>query len=296
MLADAKSKSLVENFAGQWLQLRNLDRAKPDASRFPAFDDELRDAMRQETELFTQAIISEDRSILDFIDAPFTYLNGPLAHHYGISGVSGEGFRRVALDGIERSGVLTQASILTISSYANRSSPVLRGKWVLENFLGDAPPPPPPDVPELKESEIGSSGTLRQQLEQHRASPSCSVCHNQMDPLGFGLESYDATGAWRTHDGKFPLDITGTLPNGKSFNGPRELKAILKSDADAFTRNFTAKMLTYALGRGLERYDRPAVERIGSQVVRDNYRFSSAVLGIVNSAPFQMRRGDGANR
>jgi hypothetical protein len=293
MLADAKSQALIGNFAAQWLQLRQLERSAPDTNRFPAMDDELRDFMARETSLFLETMIREDRNILDFLDAPFTFVNGPLARHYGIAGVEGEEFQRVSLKGTGRAGLLTQGSILTVSSYATRTSPVLRGKWVLENFLGAPPPPPPEVVPDLEESQIGKSASLRQQLEQHRASATCAVCHDQIDPIGFGLENYDAVGAWRTHDGVIPIDASGTLPDGSSFNGPHELVAILKSQSDAFTRNLAEKMLTYALGRGLETYDSAAVEEIRRNLAADGYRFSALISETVKSKPFQMRRGDG---
>ncbi len=223
MLLDAKSSALVDNFAGQWLELRNLDSFRPDPDRFPDFDEDLRNAMRQETRLFFEAVIHEDRSILDFIDGKYTFLNERLAKYYGIPGVEGREFRRVALSGDERSGVLTQASVLMVSSYPTRTSPVLRGKWILENFLNDPPPPPPPGVANLNEAAIGTTASLRQQLEQHRANPSCAVCHTRMDPLGLGLENYDAVGRWRTKDGKFPIDSAGTLPGGRTFRSPAEL-------------------------------------------------------------------------
>ena len=253
MLADPKSHSLVDNLAAQWLQLRNLGRTKPDPKRFPTVDDELLDAMRTETSLFVEAIIKEDRSILDFLDAPFTFVNGPLARHYGIAGVDGEAFQRVTLDGEQRGGVLTQGAILTVSSYPTRTSPPVRGKWVLENLLGTRLLRRRPMCLSLNETNIGRTVSLRQRLEQHRKNPSCSPCHNVMDPIGFGLESYDAVGAWRTHDGEFPIDTSGTLPGGKAFKGRKELKEILRGQSDAFTRNLTEKMLTLALGRGLER-------------------------------------------
>jgi hypothetical protein len=266
MLADPKAYNLVDNWAAQWLQLRNLGRTKPDPTRFPKVDDELLDAMRTETSMFIEAIIKEDRSILDIIDAPFTFLNGPLARHYGIKGVDGEEFQRVTLDGAQRSGVLTQAAILTVASYPTRTSIPVRGKWVMENLLGTAPPPPPDNVPALNESNVGTEVSLRQRLEQHRRDPSCSPCHNAMDPIGFGLENYDAVGAWRTMDGKFPIESSGTLPDGRTFSGSRELKAILKGQSDQFVRNVTEKLLTYSLGRGLERFDRPTVDAISRQV------------------------------
>lgn len=296
MLLDAKSSALVDNFAGQWLELRNLDSFKPDPERFPEFDEDLRNAMRQETRLFFEAVIHEDRSILDFIDGKYTFLNERLAKYYGIPGVAGKEFRRVALSGDERSGVLTQASVLMVSSYPTRTSPVLRGKWILENFLNDPPPPPPPGVPNLNEAAIGTTASLRQQLEQHRANPACAVCHTRMDPLGLGLENYDAVGRWRTKDGKFDIDSTGTLPGGRTFRSPAELKEILKSDRDAFAQCLAEKMLTYALGRGLERYDRPAVNLICRRLAASDYRFSRLVLGIVQSPAFEMRHGEAPGR
>ena len=213
--------------------------------------------MRNETSLFVEAMIKEDRSVLDFVDAPFTFVNGPLARHYGIPGVSGEEFQRVTLDGEQRGGLLTQGAILTVSSYPTRTSPPVRGKWVLENLLGAAPPPPPPNVPVLNEANLGKTVSMRERMEQHRKDPSCAVCHNQMDPIGFGLESYDAVGAWRDNDGNVPIDTSGVLPDGKSFQGAKDLKQILRGQSDAFTRNLTEKMLTFALGRGLETF-RPA--------------------------------------
>jgi hypothetical protein len=289
MMADPKGYNLVDNWAAQWLQLRNLGRTKPDPKRFPTVDDELIDAMRQETMMFVETIIKEDRSLLDFIDAPFTWVNGPLARHYGIKGVDGEEFQRVALDGEQRSGVLTQGAILTVSSYPTRTSPPVRGKWVMENLLGTPPPPPPDNVPSLNESNIGTEVSLRERLEQHRRDPSCSPCHVLMDPLGFGLENYDAVGAFRTHDGKFPIESSGTLPGGQTFTGSKGLKEILRTKSDAFVNNVTEKLLTYSLGRGLERFDRPTVEAIARQVKASEYRFSALVMEVVKSKPFQMQ-------
>jgi hypothetical protein len=296
MLADPKADALIDNFVGQWLGLRILDRRKPDPAHFPTVDDELLDAMRRETTLFSRAIMREDRSIFDFLNARFTYLNGPLARHYGIPGVNGEGFQRVDITTNQRGGVLSQASVLTLSSYATRTSPVLRGKWVLDNLLGTPPPPPPPDVPALKEENLGTEASVRQRLEQHRANPACAVCHNQMDPIGFGLENYDASGAWREKEGQFPIDSSGKLPGGASFSGPAELKQALASQRDLFVRNVTEKMLTYALGRGLESYDAPAVDRVVKELASSQYRFSSLVSGIVNSEPFQMCAAKGSVR
>ena len=293
MLTDPKSEALVDNFVGQWLGLRLLDRRKPDPIHFPTVDDELLDSMLQETTLFARAVIREDRSVLDFLDGRFTFVNGPLARFYGIPGVDGEQYRRVELDGEVRGGILTQGAILTLSSYATRTSPVIRGKWVLENLLGTPPPPPPPDVPALEEKNIGVAASLRERLEGHRANPACAVCHVQMDPIGFGLENYDASGAWRDRDGKFPIDSSGTLPGGTSFKGSKELKQVLRGRADLFTRNLAEKMLTYALGRGLESYDRPTVDAIVQRLGENGYRFSTLVMEIASSRPFRMRRGEG---
>jgi hypothetical protein len=291
MLRDPKSHALSENFGGQWLQFRALESVTRDRDRFPEFEDYLRLSMRRETELFIDNIIRQDRRILDFIDGRYSFLNERLARHYGIANVSGPEFRRVDLSDTPRGGVLTQASVLTVSSYATRTSPVLRGRWVLDNLLDAPPPEPPPDVPNLKEEEIGTAASMRQQLELHRKDPTCASCHRRMDPLGFGLENFDAVGAWRTADGKFPIDATGTLPDGRSFNGPEELRTILRADHQAFEHCLTAKLLTYALGRGLERYDKRTVSGIVSRLPAHEYRFSGLVLEIVKSLPFQSRKG-----
>jgi hypothetical protein len=292
MLADPKSQALVENFAGQWLQLRNLVNVAPDKQRYPEFDEALRRSMRRETELFFAAIVREDRSVLDFIDGDFTFLNERLARHYGIAGVQGEEFRRIEVDPQQRGGVLTQASVLTVTSNPTRTSPVKRGKWVLENLLGTPPPPPPPDVPELKdEGETELTGSLRERMEQHRAKADCAVCHNRMDPLGFGLENYDAVGAWRTTDGPFEIDSSGELPGGQSFAGPRELKAILRARQDEFVRCLAEKMLTYALGRGVEYRDRATIDDLAAAMQNNDYKFSSLIVAIVHSDAFGKRRG-----
>lgn len=245
--------------------------------------------------MFFKSILREDRSILDFIDADYSYLNERLARFYGLTEVQGPEFRKVAFArNAQRGGLLTHASVLTISSYANRTSPVLRGKWVLDNLLGSPPPPPPPDVPNLNEEKIGTTSSLREQLELHRKNPICASCHVRMDPLGFGLENFDAVGAWRTKDGEFPINAAGELPDGRSFNGPHGLKSILKAQPDRFTETLTRKLLMYALGRGLETSDVAAVNEIVSKVAADDYRMSSLILGIVNSQPFQKRRGESA--
>lgn len=293
MLADPKSSALIENFSGQWLQLRNLERAQPDGERFPEFDEHLRQAMRKETELFFESVLREDRSILEFLDSDFSFLNERLAAHYGIPGVEGEAFRHVALPNRDRGGLLGHASVLTVSSYPTRTSPVLRGLWVLENILGQSPPPPPPDVPELevREGEIG--GTLRQQLEEHRSNEGCMSCHLVMDAIGFGLENYDAVGKWRTTDGGLPVDSSGTLPGGHSFEAPDQLRRILAAtEADSFARTLTKKLMTYALGRGVDRRDNPAINEILRQLSESDYRFSALVDGIINSPPFRLREGE----
>jgi hypothetical protein len=294
MLKDAKSRALVDNFAGQWLQLRNLKNFAPDKKLFPDFDEKLRTAMREETERFFAAVVGEDRSVLDFLDADFTFVNERLAKHYGIADVSGPDFRRVQLGGPQRGGVLTQASVLSVTSNPTRTSPVKRGKWVLENLLGAPPPPPPPGVPELKDSAQGpADGSLRERMEQHRAKAECAVCHTRMDPIGFGLENYNAIGAWRTHDGAFAIDPSGTLPGGKSFAGPSELKQILKLKQKQFVQCLAEKLLTYGLGRGLEEYDRASVRDIVEASEAENYRFSSLVTAAVRSDPFLKRRTSG---
>ena len=291
MLLDPKAKSLVENFGGQWLELRKLESVKPDRDKFPQFDDYLRNSMLRETEMFFTNLIREDRRITEFIDGNYSFLNEKLARFYGIPGVSGPDFRRVELAReTQRGGIITQASVLTVSSYATRTSPVLRGKWIMENILNSPPPTPPPDVPPLDDSKVGSAMSLRVQLEEHRKNPTCAACHSKMDPLGFGLENFDAVGAWRTKDGNFPIDPSGILPDGRQFNGAQELKGILKANQQAFAEGMTEKLLTYALGRGLERYDKPTVQQIAKKVAASDYRFSSLVMEIVNSLPFQYRR------
>jgi hypothetical protein len=295
MLADPKSGSLADNFAGQWLEIRSLDAVKPDKGKFPEWGPELKEAMRTETRMFFEAVMRDNRPVSDFIDGKYTFLNDALARHYGIEGVTGPEFRRVELSTDQRSGVLTQASVLTVSSYPSRTSPVLRGKYMLENFLGAPPPPPPADIPPLDEAVAGTSKSLRQTMEQHRANAVCASCHSRMDVLGFGLENYNAIGQWRNQDGKFPVDASGTFPNGQSFATPAEMKAHLLSNLPDFTRCLTEKMLTYALGRGVENFDGVAVRQIVRQTAADGYRFQTLISGIVHSVPFQMRRGVTAN-
>ncbi len=290
MLKDPRAHALTENFAGQWLQLRSVKTVTPDKKSYPGFDDALRQAMIRETELFFETVVREDRSVLDFLDADFTFVNERLAKHYGIPGVKGPDFRKVSLAALPRRGVLTQASILTVTSNPSRTSPVKRGKWILENILNTPPPPPPPDVPELDDGKE-LKGTLRQRMEQHRTNALCASCHQRLDPLGFGFENFDGIGGWRDREGKFPVDASGTLPGGQSFKGPLELVAILKGRQSEFRRCLADKMLTYALGRGLELYDRCALDDICSAVERDGNRFSSLVLAVVRADAFQNRRG-----
>jgi len=290
MLKDPKAHALVENFADQWLTLRLLGNFRPDRQRFPAFNEALRSDMLQETNLFFENIIREDRSVLDLLDAKYTFLNERLARHYGIEGVTGEQFRKVALTKPERGGLLTQASILTVTSNPTRTSPVKRGKWVLEEILGTPPPPPPPNVPELIGDEQKLTGTLRQKMEQHRKDPMCASCHARMDPLGFGLENYDAIGAWRAKDGDFPVDASGELPDGRKFNGPAGLKSILMAQKDGFVHNLAQQMLTFALGRGMESTDRCAVDTIAKDMRKKGYKFSALVSEIVTSEPFRLRQ------
>ena len=288
MLADSKAKALAINFAGQWLQFRQIETIAPDPELFPAFDEELRRAMRRESELFFDALMREDRSILEFLDADFTFVNGRLADHYQIAGEFGAEFQRVRLDDPSmRGGILTQAGTLALTANPTRTSPVIRGKWVLEQILGTPPPPPPPEVEELEESrEAAASASLRERLEIHRSHAECAVCHAKMDPIGFAFENFDAIGAWREFDGPFPIDASGELPDGRRFNGSKELIAILKT-AETFPRTVVEKMLTFALGRGLEYYDKCAIDEILAAAKKADLRFSALVLAIVMSDPFQ---------
>ena len=292
MLADPRSEALVNNFAEQWLYLRNLASASPDARLFPDFDDNLRQSFRRETEMFFESIMREDRNVLDLLRANYTFVNERLAKHYGIPNVYGSRFRRVTFDeGSVRGGLLGQGSVLTVSSYATRTSPVIRGKWVLTNILGSPPPPPPPNVPPLKEeADSGKVLTMRERMAQHRANPACAGCHKLMDPIGFSLENYDAVGRWRATEGGVPVDAAGGLPDGSTFTGAAGLRLALLRNPELFVTTTTEKLLTYALGRGMEDADAPAVRGIVRTARGDDYRFSSLVLGIVNSTPFQMRR------
>ncbi len=294
MLQSPKSRAFVTGFAEQWLQTRNLDLVTPDRKLFPEFDEALRSAMRKETELFFESVLRDNRSVLEFLDADYSFVNERLARHYGIEGIQGEEFQRVSLQGTHRGGLLTMASVLTVTSNPTRTSPVKRGKWVLDNLLGSPPPPPPPDVPELKEDKnVVLTGSLRQRMEQHRENPLCASCHARMDPLGFGLENFSATGAWRTNDFSFAVDPSGKLVSGESFAGPDELRKILvNTKNEEFARCLTEKLLTYALGRGLESYDRCAVDQIVQALADHQYRFSTLISEVIKSVPFQNARGE----
>ena len=309
MLADPKATELARDFGSQWLQIQRIATVTPDPERFPTFGRRLRAAMLKETELFLESIFREDQSVLDLLDADYTFLNKELANHYGITdtqgnwmgqkktvpggeAIKGKVFQRVTLQGASRGGILTHASVLTVTSNPTRTSPVKRGRWVLEQVLGSPPPPPPPDVPELEEDHDAATGTtLRERLEQHREDPACANCHAKMDPIGFALENYNAIGAFRTKEGELEIDTTAELPDGTVFDGITDLKQILKDRKQQFVRCLTEKMLTYALGRGLEYYDRPTVDQIVAQLESEGYRSSVLITEIVKSDPFRLRRG-----
>jgi hypothetical protein len=292
MLRDPRSSSLVSNFAEQWLYLRDLDAKKPNELLFPDFDESLRAAFRKETDLFLDSVLRSNRSVLELLSANYTFVNERLAKHYGIPNVHGPDFRQVTLpEGSPRGGLLGQGSLLTITSYATRTSPVNRGKWVLENLLNAPPPPPPPNVPALK-TEGGDHGktlTMRAAMVQHRANPACFGCHARMDPIGFAMENFDAIGRWRDTDAGMPIDGSGVFPDGEKFNGMAGLKKALLSHPEEFVSTVTEKLLMYALGRNVQFYDQPVVRGIMRQSARDKYTLASLVLGVVKSAPFQMR-------
>ncbi len=312
MLKDSRAKSLVDNFATQWLQLRLLANHTPDKKLFPEFGEDLKRSMLKETQLFLGAILDEDRSILEIIDSKFTFLNERLAKHYGIADTNGNGFNqkpaakpgqpirgkefvKVNFADSTRGGVLTQASILTITSNPTRTAPVKRGRWVLEQILGTPPPPPPPDVPELDGGKEQLKGTLRERMEQHRKNPSCAGCHARMDPIGFAFENFDAVGKYRSKDGDSPIDPTGELPGGQKFQGPQELKEILLGKKELFSRCLAEKMLTYATGRGMEYYDKRALDQIVAALPKNDFRLSALVVEITKSDPFRLRRGKESN-
>jgi hypothetical protein len=294
MLADPKARALIDNFAGQWLQLRNLKSKIPNSNEFPDFDDNLRQAMLTEMDLFLGSIIHEDRSVLDLMTAGDTFLNEDLAKHYGVPNVYGSHFRRVTVSDEARRGLLGKGAVLMVTSHAHRTSPVLRGKWILENVAGTPPPPPPDNVPPFQEDvEPGKPRSVRERMEQHRRNPACASCHRVIDPVGFALENFDAVGAWRTRDGGTlgdPVDASGQLADGTRVRGVVDLRQALLRDRETFVRTLTEKLLTYALGRGLSAFDMPVVRAIARDSAANQYRFSSIVLGIINSAPFQMRK------
>jgi hypothetical protein len=289
MLADPKSQALVANFAGQWLHVRNLRSATPDKNDFPDFDDNLRRAFERELDLFVGSIVAEDRSVLDLLTADHTFVNERLARHYGIPNISGSHFRRVSGIDANRRGLLGKGGILLVTSHADRTAPVVRGKWILDNLLGSPPPPPPPDVPALPEPQGGAPLTMRERMEQHRANPVCANCHKVMDPLGLALENFDAVGAWRTHEAGEPIDASGHLGDGTRLDGVAGLRAALLKRPEVLAGTMAEKLLTYALGRGLDHHDMPAVRQIVRDAARTGYRFSSLIEGVVNSTPFRMR-------
>ncbi|MDA1370399.1 MAG: DUF1592 domain-containing protein [Proteobacteria bacterium] len=291
MMADSRASAFIENFVGQWLYLRNLDAHYPLPSNFPEFDENLREAFQLETELFIDDQIRSDRSILELLSANYTYVNERLARHYGISGIYGSRYRKVTLDNPQRGGLLSHGSLLTVTSYPNRTSPVLRGKFVLENLLGSPPPEPPPNVPALEEASAdGRVLTMREAMAQHRENPACRVCHAAMDPIGFSLENYDAVGKWRQEFAGQAVDASGTMPDGRVFDGPAGLRDLLLDQPNDFVGTVTEKLLMFALGRGLEYYDMPVVRAIVRNAGQEDYRWSSVILGVIESDPFQLRR------
>jgi len=291
MLADTKAEALVTNFASEWLFLRNLQSVNPAGEDFPNFDENLRQAFRTETEMFVGSVMREDRDVMDLLTANYTFVNERLAQHYGIPNIYGSQFRRITVTDDARRGLLGQGSILTVTSYPTRTSPVLRGKWILENILGTPPPAPPPNVPALKENDEGGKiTTVRERLEEHRKNPACATCHRVMDPLGFSLDNFDAIGQWRSKEAGLPIDASGQLADGTKVNGVVDLRRALLLHPERFVGTLTEKLMTYALGRGLEYYDMPVVRSIARDAERNDYRFSSIVMGIVKSTPFQMRR------
>ena len=293
MLADERSSALVTSFAGQWLHLRRMDSVTPDVNAFPTFDENLREAFVRETELFLGSQLKKDQSVVDLLTADYTFVNERLARHYGMPDIFGSRFRRVAQHDDARRGLLGHGSILTVTSLATRTSPVVRGKWLLENILGTPPPPPPPNVPELGDQpDSGQVTSLRERLEAHRVNPICANCHSRMDPIGFAFENFDAVGRWRETDNNVPIDSSGVLPDGTAFAGVSELRDVLLSRRNEFVTTVTQKLLTYALGRGTEYYDQPAIRTIVREAARDDHRWSAIILGVVRSIPFQMRKSE----
>jgi Protein of unknown function (DUF1592)/Protein of unknown function (DUF1588)/Protein of unknown function (DUF1585)/Protein of unknown function (DUF1587)/Protein of unknown function (DUF1595)/Planctomycete cytochrome C len=295
MIADPRSEALVKNFAGQWLQLRNLNNFQPNTDIFPDFDDNLRQSFRRETELFFESIVQEDRNVLDLLNADYTFVNERLAKHYGIPDVYGSRFRRVQVRDEARKGLLGQGSVLALTSHAERTSPVVRGKWILENLLGLQVPPPPANVPPLKEQKEGEKPrTMREQMAEHRANPVCAACHKTLDPIGFALENFNAVGAWRSEEAGAPIDASGELADGTHVNGVVELRKALLSRPENFVSTLTTKLMIYALGRGLDARDMPQMRAIVHDAARNDYRFSSLILGVVRSTPFRMNTAAGS--
>jgi hypothetical protein len=305
MLADPRSSNLVTNFASQWLHLRNLDSMTPDMRLYPDFDDNLRQAFRQETEMLVDSVIRENRSVLDLLRANYTFVNERLAKHYGIPNVYGSRFRKITFENADprspkpdsdaaaqaRGGLLRQGSILLVTSYPTRTSPVIRGKWILDNILGVPPPPPPAVVPALESAKVAKKNpTMRERLSEHRKNPTCAGCHRLMDPVGFALENYDAVGRWRTVDAGQPIDASGTFFDGTPFQGVGDLQTAILAHPEFFVTTLSEKLLTFSTGRGVEPYDAPAIRKIVRDAKREDYRFSSIVMGIVNSVPFRMRK------
>jgi hypothetical protein len=290
MLSDPRAHSMASNFADQWLYLRNLDSLTPDSRLFPDFDDNLRQALRRETELFFESVLREDRSVLELLKTDYTFLNERLAKHYGIAGVQGSHFRKVSLKPeTQRGGLLRQGSVLSVTSYATRTSPVIRGNWILGNLLGAPPPPPPPNLPPLKEKTISKTLSFRERLAEHRSNATCASCHDIMDPVGFALENFDAVGRWRDFEDGRPVDAAGGFPDGSEFAGIDGLEQALLKRPELFVGTMVEKLLTFALGRGVESYDAPAVRKALNQAKTDDFRFSSVIVAVVSSVPFQMR-------
>ena len=297
MLADARSEALVKNFAGQWLFLRNVPAVQPDPAAFPDWDENLRQSMEKETELWLDSQVRDDRSVVDLLKTNYTFVNQRLAEHYGMKGIYGNEFRRVTIEDPNRQGLLGQASIMSVTAYPNRTAPTIRGKWVLEQLLGTPPPPPPANVPFLKEDATHTKLSMRQRMTEHATSPSCAVCHHIMDPIGFALENFDGLGKWRElggDSGTEAIDPSGILPDGTAFNGPAGLRDVLLSRRDLFVENFIERLLTYSLGRGVEEYDRPVIRKISREAAPDDYRWSSIILSIVKTKSFQMIQSRGA--
>jgi hypothetical protein len=289
MLRDPRSRSLVDSFATRWLELNKLSGLVPDSAVYPEFDENLRDAMKQETQLFIASQLHDDRSVLELLTANYTFLNERLAKHYGIPGVYGNHFRRVTFTDGSRGGLLGQASVLAVTSYPNRTSVAIRGRWLLANMFGSPPPPPPADVPDLKAAGVdGQPLALRQRMELHRKNTQCASCHRRMDPMGFSLENFDALGKWRSESDGAPVDASATLPDGTRFDGLPGLRSFLTSHQEDFVRTFASKLLAYGMGRGIEYTDLPAIRKISRDSAKDDYRWSSVLLGVVSSVPFKM--------